>query len=351
MVPESEYDHELTWILKAASTSAQRLQFDELLRKTDGAFPSDVLSAARRLDLQIDFADHEALEVRDGPDPSPAQGEFYFDRATAKFLASALMGRVLLLGAPSVAAELTHQDRPLTLVDSSPWLNERFGITGSLRVGTVETFRAGAAFDSAVLDPPWYFPEMTTWLSIAANAVKAGGTILMPLLGRLTRPSATRDRIEILEMASRVGSVSVVENVVAYDSPHFERRAIARSGGRLGREWRRASLLKISRSDADIEPLLVRNQDPSTVWVDRRIGQSIVSIRRKNPESGTRPVVHLLDGISRRDPRIAASNVWTSESTAAVVDRPEVLLDELSQVESSWSSATRALLDRLEIDH
>lgn len=306
--------------------------FEELVQAGEGLFPTEVLRALQADSLNVTIPNHSDYRAEVSPHPSPATSEWFFTSETAKLLAMCLPGRALCLGVPSVAAAKAKSGDEVTLVDISPWVIDRFELTApqvDLRIGLpVESQVLDPGYDSAILDPPWYFPSLSHWLNLASNVVKPGGAILVPLMGELTRPSAKSDRKKMTDMASELGPWYIEKATVVYETPRFERLALERAGIFLNKPWRRADLLRIT--NANPSPAPRASKASATNWSTLRVGNSLVSIRDESIVnsiddrgqlvlSGLGPEQSfVLDTVSRRDPRIIEANVWTSESTAAV---------------------------------
>lgn len=329
--------------------------FDEMLEHTMGAFPSDVAKVARRLfpEWKSELA-AENLEWSDRiPHPSPAHGEFYFTPASSRQLAELGQGRTLCLGTPSVAVEIAASLGFVRLVDSSPWLHERFGLKQTsvehLDGQAVEAFDEVGAFDVAIIDPPWYFPALLDWINVASRSVRQGGHIFMPLAPPLTRPGAGDDATQLVRLGNRIGRSEITPMVASYEPSRFERRAIGRSGGTVTRPWRRARILHIENVDPQLGPAM---EAPTPTWIDRRAGASIISIDPSRPKlDAASDEFYIFDNVSRRDDRIRRANVWTSESTGALVRDPESLLKliDLSEQSDRSLSSLREVLNKLEL--
>ena len=130
----------------------------------------------------------------------------------------------------------------------TPWVHERFNLPANLvhhRAGeAVEEFAEDFAFDVAVLDPPWYFPTLTEWLSVASRCVKHGGTILLPLIPEFTRPSAASDAHQVRAAANRIGPTRDTALFAEYDSPRFLAR---RTQARWRNDWQALATCQDSR--------------------------------------------------------------------------------------------------------
>lgn len=351
--------------LVAAHKHDRVVDFDDLLDVTEGAFPCDVLAVARTAGLNIRFSTRSGNWQDRKPDPSPAQSEYYFTSEAAARIADAVEGRVLCLGTPAIAEALGRIGREVALVDSGQWVRDRFdlqraGITHAEGL-TVEEFEDDRMYDSAVLDPPWYFPALTDWLTIASANVVEGGTIWIPLLPALTRPSAVRDTEKIMRLAGTIGNPRMTDVVAEYESPVFERRAMERCGGRVSRPWRRARMLQITNLRRPVSS--TRSLSRRSEWTDFRIGDSVISVRTGVGCAASDVVqavkweeflpssVCALDTVSHRDPRVRSLNVWSSESTGLTVRDPAALAEAFSAPE--WTAQHReklsSLLEQLEI--
>jgi hypothetical protein len=328
---DSDYEDRVRSLVLNFERAGVITNFEKLAQEGDGLFPADILLAARGLGLSVEMPDGSVVPTDISPHPSPATSEWFFTADTADMLARMLPGRTLCLGAPSIAAAKAKIGEAVTLVDVSPWASERFDLSSAqveLRTGfSVESLILDPGYDSAIIDPPWYFPSLSYWLHLASSLVNDGGTVLVPLLGELTRPSAKSDRMKMTDMASEIGPWLIRTGTVLYETPRFERRALERAGIILMEPWRRSDLLQITNSRPAATP---RTSDAEVSdWSTFRFGDSLIAIKgdpNEDPEIPRRELAisglgpdrsFVLDSVSRRDPRIAEANVWTSESTAA----------------------------------
>lgn len=357
----SRYEEQAQALVLNLTTTIPDVTFDRLVRMSQGLYPADVLRAARSAHVDIAMTKPDDCATDTKPHPSPATSEWFFTDETASTLAEHLPGRALCLGTPSVASIKARAGDPVTLIDVSPWARERFGLSephADVRLGTrVESVELDAQYDSAILDPPWYFPALTNWLRLASSAVKTGGTILIPLLGALTRPSAEADRALITATASKIGKWTVRPNCVAYETPRFERLALERSGVVLTSPWRYSDLLIISNANRANAP--ERTPSLNEEWIDFRIGNSIIAVRggqhgSTNTDAGDLTLSGFgpeesfqLDTVSRRDQRVKRANVWTSENTAAVCSDAAALKQLLSRDPRSLNRIDRDVFERV----
>ena len=325
------YDERVRSKLLGVGQEGSKIRFEDLAKAGDGLFPTDILHTARALGLKIELANEGYSGPEVTPHPSPAMSEWFFTTQTADFLARLLPGKTLCLGAPTVAKARSRKSAEVTLVDKSEWLEERFDLAGSkvdfLPGASLESLSLDVGYDSVILDPPWYFPTFDYWIHLASSVLNVGGMLLIPLLGTLTRPSATEDRERILSAVSAMGPWTIQKNCVIYDTPRFERLALERAGIFLKGPWRRSDLLLVRNDFPAMRPAVPKSQAGD--WKEFRYRDSLVAVRGLHSDwpyeynsdfrvSGLGSEdSFLLDSVSRRDPRIQEANVWTSENTVA----------------------------------
>lgn len=325
---ELEEDHLARVSALVRDLEREGLGFEEICRLARGAFPGAVARFCTSAPASRPAVDHVEAPSID-PQESPGSSEWFFTTKTSERISGHAEGSTLLLGAPSVAKFV---ERGL-LVDSSPWVAERFTL-GSTRVLSTEVERAELSqkFNSAVLDPPWYQQALSTWLKLASKWVSADGLIILPLFGDLTRPGAEYERADILDLAERLGSFELLPGAVVYRTPRFEAMALEAAGLPAFDSWRTSDLL------------VIRNQRPQlhfvapplrSEWIDYRIGNRIVCVRHGRLVGGNQrgpaivPVAEdgnwRISTVSRRSKELQAATIWTSENTAGVVqDWPRV---------------------------
>lgn len=310
----------------------------EIYRRMQGAFPTLV----RRLgDLDSapttgSSADGRELAVQE----SPSQGEWYFTEETSRGLASQLGPAPLLLGTPSVA-EVAERG---TLVDDSAWVSVKFKLS-MVRVENypIEDVKLTDGYDSAVLDPPWYSRALVEWLQFASHLTVAGGTIMVPLMGELTRPSAREDRKAILTLASAIGPNEIRADALQYSLPHFETAALRAGGLEIAAPWRRADLLVLQNTRPAAAPRLTPTR---TEWIDYRVGRKVVSFRpgpsREREGFAFGPIVGTtgwtLPSVSHRHPSMRAAGLWSSENRVAQVYSPGRVRQALELLQVGRSS-------------
>ncbi|NEA32643.1 hypothetical protein [Streptomyces sp. SID13031] len=261
--------------------------------------------------------------------------EWFFTPRTSRALAELLGDSdICLLGSPTVANELPTGR--YTLVDQSPFVLQRFPRISAADViaTTIDRTTRVPASARVLLDPPWYWPALADWLAVAFEALGGSGRLCLPLLGEGTRPTAAHDRRAILAILASAGRVEVLHDFVEYDVPLFEARALEAAGIQLSGPWRRADLAVVEVEQLSVVPETPRPAGPAEEWSTFVIGAQVVKLRADpaprtsaGPTIGTVPGVEglVLDSVSRRDPRCAAVDLWTSRNLVGQVsDRPFV---------------------------
>jgi hypothetical protein len=326
-------------------------------RKARGKFPTEVRDEHRDGNFRSESTQYHSPDYE--PELHPLDAEWYFTPRTSKELARLLRsGSVCLLGTPTVAACMHGYN--FVLVDSSPHILPRFPtIPPDLLVKSrVEVWRPGSRYDTVVLDPPWYSPDMESWLQVAGSALVSGGTLFLPLLGEGTRPTAPAERAEVLRVLGGFGDVDVLQDAVEYDIPLFEERALSAAGIGLSEPWRRADLAIVRGAQTDGHEALICSTPRAIslgAWETSRFGAQVVKTRISEPSKGDlasgllAPVTNTqdfrLDSVSRRDARLAEIDVWTSRNRVAktnCMSRLRMALEMVSTADD-WEFATAIL--------
>jgi hypothetical protein len=227
----------------------------DLFARTSGAHPAVIFE---RLGFRPqEFQATEALPSDDPYTPNlhALLSEWYFTPNTAADFLSIIprRGKVICLGTPTVAAACIRRGTKAALIDASPFVVWRFPELRQTEPLLIADVSAAVSVDCAptvVFDAPWRANEVLRWLRVASELVVRGGTVAFALFGESTRPSAGRERDEILAMAEMIGRVLVHPGAVQYTTPHFEHCALwARGIGGVG-NWRHADLVTISHAHA-----------------------------------------------------------------------------------------------------
>ncbi|MEM7155900.1 MAG: hypothetical protein AAF799_23820 [Myxococcota bacterium] len=325
-----------------AAVDAGTETWADLLAASHGADPRLVAHRVQARGLPItDLAPPSSAPVESSwtPELHALDFEWYFSARCAEWLAAEVARtsrRVLCLGCPTVAHALLAHPRltRVTLVDRNPLVRQRLGDPEALHTIAEDLDAAhleAGRYDTVVFDAPWYPAALAHWLAVAAAAVRPGGRILFALMGALHRPSAVADRASIVRMAERCGPVTIDEGRLRYESPRFEREALATAGVATPAHWRRADLVQVTVMH-DTDALPVAPAPVSRPWSRFVIGPQVIHL---DPDATNEvgdilaPVALRNDfryaSISTRDPRRARIGLWTSRSRVARVRRPQLV--------------------------
>jgi hypothetical protein len=340
---DDTYESNVAELLNALEPGVSLL---DAARSAKGMFPAELQRRLRDREFKFSRGTSGRAAYKPpaySPELHALDGEWYFTEATSAMLAEFLgNGRVYLLGTPTVAAMASGAD--VVLVDRSPFICDRFRFLDhavEIVTSNVEDTDVALRADRVLLDPPWYYPQLVQWFGLAARLLAPRGDILFPLPGELTRPTARRERLALLEMAAGVGEVELFAQVIEYDIPLFEQRALDASGIQLEGPWRRADLVLVhARSPISMPQVTGLSMPKDDQWLTFVLGSQVVKLRarRVGKESAKfiRPVAglqdYLYDSVSRRDPRRSAIDLWTSRNRVARVEDPaavEAMLAEL----------------------
>jgi hypothetical protein len=326
--PEGEPRH-------SNESDTRRANFDEALRAARGAWPADFLGSDPQRPLVGALDPTGAASYV--PDLSLIRGEWYFADGTARDISAIAEGNVLLAGVPTLAAQIPGS----TLVESSPWAAQRLDLSRVHHAQIeFEDFWTDQRFDFVAFDPPWYYPALTNWVNNAAYFTQRHSKILFPLFGEGTRPGAADERRRILEHCNSIGSVQIATDLVVYDTPRFEIKALQAAGVRLVEPWRRSDLVTLTVETPSTKLTSIR--EPFE-WDEVKVGKRLHALRRTpvrrppGPEAGLIvpiPGVNhwTLDSVSRRDPRWEFVNVWASDNRVAYTPDPQRLSSLLRSI-------------------
>lgn len=336
--------------------------FAALLRSLPGVYPTEVLASLDRLagDKAIDPAlavsirrqsAASAKDVAEGrsllPLPHPLDYEWRFTPDAARSLLNRAAdltshdGDLLLFGTPGLAIEaltLPIGRRLAFLAESNSITDRVLALNRATGSPLAIAFCSGGlpreSADGVLLDPPWYLDFVRPMLAAAAHACRPGGVVLISLPPDGARPSAEADRQAVVAFAARLG-LSVVDHAplaIGYETPFFERNALAAAGIYPPPEWRKGDLVVFRKTRASKRPPAVSSARRRE-WIEVGIGRMRLLIRvvgqAKSDEAG---LVSLIDGdilptVSRRDPRRRLVNVWTSGNRIFHSDNPQLVLE------------------------
>ena len=361
MAPSSGPDDELSYMRRLESRVAQftaerpAASFLDVVRRCDGAYPNDVANVLRVHGPLIRGKHHCSTGREWDPELSPLRAEWYFAERTIRAVLPLLGDKVLAIGAPTVAEALSASGKSAALIDNSPWIGRRFDLEAvAWYHADLATVSVDGNFDTVVVDPPWYFPDMFAWLRKALSLVRDGGHVFMPLFGALTRPAAVSERNSILQLSEDYGAVEILPRFIEYETPLYEREALRASQLPLNCAcpWRVADLIVVTKHvDADLGDLQWNSSNRSFGWLEFVVGGQIVSMLRASLKMDDAPINAtpsiepvpgvsdwVLDSVSARDARRRNVDIWTSRNRVARLSRPNALLRLISQLEQDASA-------------
>lgn len=336
--------------------------FAALLHRLPGVYPTEVLASLDRLadsasvDAAVAMSIHRraatngvaAVEGRSLlPLPHPLDYEWRFTPDAARLLLNRAAdltpfgGDLLLFGTPGLAVEaltLPIGRRLAFLAEDNSVTDRVFALNQATGSPLSIAFCSGGlpreSADAVFLDPPWYLDFVRPMLAAAAHACRPGGVVLISLPPDGARPSAESDRQATIAFARRLGLAAMEHSplAIAYETPFFERNALAAVGIYPPPHWRRGDLVVFRKTRASTRPPPAssgRLRD----WTEVAIGRMRLFIRGSGEaHSDDARLISLVEGdilptVSRRDPRRRQANVWTSGNRIFRTDNPQLVLE------------------------
>ena len=336
--------------------------FGALLQYLPGVYPTEVMASLDRLAVDKAIDPVIAVSIRrqaaanevamaEGrsllPLPHPLDYEWRFTPDAARSLLNRAAdltpsnGDLLLFGTPGLAVEaltlpigrrLAFLAESNNVTDRVLALNRATGSPVSIAFCSGGLPRESA--DAVLLDPPWYLDFIRPMLAAAAHACRPGGVVLISLPPDGARPSAEAERLAAIAFARRLG-LAVIDHsplAIGYETPFFERNALAAAGIYPPPQWRRGDLVVFRKTRASTRPPPVssaRRRD----WTEVGIGRMRLFIRGAGmAQSDEISLVSLVDGdilptVSRRDPLRRLANVWTSGNRIFQTNNPQLVLE------------------------
>lgn len=302
-----------------------------LLDTLPGADPLAVRDALVRLGLSapsVTRAPPPSTANPRLPTPHPLDFDWRFCARTSAMLldeARARMGpqeRVFLLGVPSllVAAEHHPLDGHVHLLDRNPALPRYLGGDRFTGCDVLNDPLPRSAARVVVADPPWY-PDLLRAFAWAAHALLVeGGTLLLCFPSDDARPDIASEREAFFRWTDALGFTlrEYRPAALTYDTPPFERNAHRAAALKaVPPTWRRGDLAVLVRHGAHA---LSRPQAdwPEASWHEHILDGIRWRIRPGRglpfaiPTLTTLVDDDILPTVSRRDPRRASADVWTS---------------------------------------
>lgn len=339
--------------------------FVNILRGARGAFPALVLERLGMLGLreglEQDLQSTSTSETQlTGPELHPLDFEWYFTSECAAQIADLLTaqpGDILCLATPTVASAVARRGRSVTLLDHNPLIKLRLAPSPSnlefVLCDLYDSLKTDRSFPVVFFDSPWYLEPLSYWLWQASQAVSMGGTIAFSLFPPLLRPGAENERSKILAQASTIGEVTVQEEMLSYETPLFEQKALSRSGIRLTTSWRRADLVLIRVEHTSAAKPAKVGTGPDE-WESFLIGRQVVKLR-KQTRGDADLFLAPLDGlgdyvfptVSLRDSRRSQIDLWTSRNRVARVGQRALVAYVLGCLATGMRAADVAKLPRV----
>jgi hypothetical protein len=336
--------------------------FAPLLRHLPGVYPTEVLMSLDRLvgGKAIDpavaalirrQAATNSTAVVEGrsllPLPHPIDYEWRFTPDAARSLLNRAAGLthtggdLLLFGTPGLAVEaltLPIGRRIAFLAENNSVTDRVFALnraTGEpLSIAFCGAGLPRESADAVLLDPPWYLDFVRPMLAAAAHACRLGGVVLISLPPDGARPSAEADRQAAIAFARRLG-LAIIEHsplTIGYETPFFERNALAATGIYPPPRWRCGDLVVFRKARASTRPPPASSCGRGD-WTEVGIGRMRLFIRGAGdacPDEAS--LISLVDGdvlptVSRRDVRRRVANVWTSGNRIFRTNNPQLVLE------------------------
>jgi hypothetical protein len=316
-----------------------------------GVFPGELLQC--RPELKGAWATPQGPSIPTYyPELHALNYEWYFTSQTAENLVQEFVsphGLTVCLGTPTVASAAVRKDKNIILVDQNPAVLTRFpGLSWSSELHLMNAADAGRLSlkaDALIFDSPWYLGDILAWLSASSCLVRLGGTIVFALYPSLIRPTAQLERDFVLEVASAIGDVKIMEDSLAYETPLFEAEALKACGFSFVGEWRRGDTVVI-RDTRPLElslPNLPCRSEVDGQWESFLIGSQVLKLRAKTQQESTRYFQSFLEpvgesfafaSVSVRHDRRNEADLWTSRNRVAKTRDRNTLRSILRQLQA-----------------
>jgi hypothetical protein len=322
-----------------------------LFSRMRGVFPGDLLKCRPELKGAWEAPQGQSIPTY-YPELHALNYEWYFTSQTAENLAQEFAsprGLTVCLGAPTVASAAVRTGKNIILVDQNPAVLKRFpelSCSSEVHVmNAVDAGRLSLRGDVLIFDSPWYLGDILPWLAASSCLVRPGGVIAFALYPPLIRPTAQLERDFVLEVASAIGDVQVIEDSLAYETPLFEAEALKACGFQYVGEWRRGDTVVI-RDARPIElslPNLPCRGEVDGQWESFQIGSQVLKLRAKTQQESTRHFQTFVEpvgesftfaSVSVRHDRRNEVDLWTSRNRVARTRDRNTLRSILRQLQA-----------------
>lgn len=369
--PEVGYQAEIMALLLRELLKGP-LEFAKLVKEAEGAYPSEVMSALRLLEAEEKISlsesglwrvDHQMTikppihhsprkniaVAKNLPEPHPLDFDWRFTDETLGSLATSLgcspLESIAVLGAPTFFKYLIDLGANAWLYDKNPSVMQHLrtaGYESLVQCDLREFADLPMEFQWVFADPPWYVEYYEAFLAAAHRMLVPGGHLLLSMLPRLTRPSASTDRLEVIKHAAGLGFdlIEIERGTLSYASPPFEIEALRAEGVAI-ENWRTGDLFSFVLRTQELGPPNPAEKSTQEQWTTIELGNTTIKVkneRRPKAEPFSYEPVSAsgesrLHSVSRRSPSRSSINLWTSRNVALVLSKPRVLIDTLVRIQ------------------
>jgi hypothetical protein len=281
------------------------------------------------------------------PLPHPLEFEWRFTPETSRLLldwADDLAppgSAILLFGTPGAALEALSLpgERKLIFYGEDNVVTSRLRALNEATGFPLNIYGCGSGLPTTnagavILDPPWYLDFMRPMIAVGARALRPLGYLFISLPPDGAGRSAAEDRERVIRFARRLG-LELVDRLplsLGYDTPFFERNALAAAGMRVTETWRHGDLV-VFRKPHDISQLASIAHVRKERWSEVEIGRMRLFVRRNYPTSAAlRGLISIVKGdilptVKRRDPRRRRAAIWTSGNRLFASDHTELVIE------------------------
>lgn len=266
------------------------------------------------------------------PEPHPLDYDWRYTSETVSSLYNLLpkQGRILAVGAPSIARTLEGSGRDVLLVDRQPLQGVVQHLVGE--PGSLDCLAEGCV--AAIVDPPWYVADWRRWTAWTACSVGVGGNILVSLWPTQTRPNAAQEMREIHKWASEWSEVSVLPLDVSYERPPFELAAVACSdAGDLATSPGFGQLLNLRVQQL---PRIEQVHERRECWVRFVVNDYQLAVRVEGDATARQKLAKhpaakdwYWPYVSKRASGREKIGIWSSQNEVGVVENGKVLANAL----------------------
>ncbi len=266
------------------------------------------------------------------PEPHPLDFDWRFDSKTVAELSDLVYNGepVLAVGCPSLAQHFNRTGREAVLVDRQPFQCNKTQIVRDVNLGGARV----PGFLTAIVDPPWYPEQVSTWIAWAANCVGAGGTVYASIWPNETRPSGETEYLTVRRWMESWSTVVQLDYQPTYEKPLFESIAQrASQSDDMAKSPRVGRLLEIK---VQVVPSLPMVPSSNEKWLRFVINDYQIAIRMRDDEI-TLPSILQVSGadgwkwpfVSRRAPERSQIDVWSSQNEVGKIRGSKLLAETI----------------------